>query len=280
MGLNKNFEKNLVVVPARFYSSRLPGKVMADIGGEPMLKRVLDNCSKALSNDSIFVCTDNNNVFKEVQKWGYKVLLTSKNCSSGSERIASIIKDLIADAWSIKAGIFDSKLGKQIIDKTFVINVQGDLPFIDPKCLNNMILEANKLNNKFDVITPIYRIKNKGDLEDPNIVKVLVGHRNKVIYFSRSPLPYIRDQHIDNWLKFHNYWGHVGIYGYKANVLLNWDSLIASKLEDLEKLEQLKLLDNGLVFKTFKVTGNFLSVDTLDQLEKARFHLRTKKEIN
>lgn len=275
MGLNKNFEKNLVVVPARFYSSRLPGKVMAKIGGVPMLKRVLDNCSKTLTNDSIFVCTDNNNILEEVHKWGYKVLLTSKSCSSGSERIASRIKDLIADAWSIKAGIFDSKHGKQIIDKTFVINVQGDLPFIDPNCLNKMISESNKHNDEFDVITPIYRIKNKADLKDPNIVKVLVGNKNKVIYFSRSPLPHIRDQHIDKWLEFHNYWGHIGIYGYKANVLLNWGSLISSKLEHSEKLEQLKLLDNGLVFKTFQVNGNFLSVDTLDQLEKARLHLKT-----
>ena len=216
----------------------------------------------------------------EVKKWGYNVYLTSENCSSGSERIASKIKDLIAEAWSLTPDLLNSKLGKQIIDKTFVLNVQGDLPFIDSNCLIRIITEANKPNNEFDVITPIYKINKKVDLKDPNIVKVLIGNQNKVIYFSRSPLPYIRDQNIDDWQDFHDYWGHIGIYGYKANVLINWNSMTTSKLEDSEKLEQLRLLDNGLVFKTVKVNGNFLSVDTLEQLEEARMYCKTFKEIN
>lgn len=244
----------IVAIPARLKSSRLPNKVLADIGGKPMIRWVLDQCFKSKLIDQLFLCTDDNCLNKKAIEWGYKSLLTNQNCNSGSSRIASVIDKLVD--------------GKNLKD-TLVINVQGDQPFIKPEVIDEIVLFAKKGKKIPDVITPIYKIKDK-DIHDPNLVKTLVTNKKEILYFSRSALPYVRDKDREEWSSAYQYWGHVGIYGYRGDILKNWDSFPVSNLEKLEKLEQLRLIDSGIKFNAFEVEGDFLSVDTKNQLDLAR----------
>ena len=244
----------IVAIPARLESSRLPNKVLADIGGKPMIKRVLTQCLKAKCVDELVLCTDSEYLHNKVRKWGFRSLITSKNCKSGSSRIASVINEL--------------SQGNRL-EETLVINVQGDQPFINPEIIDQIILLAQDFDSIPDVITPIYKIKNK-DIHNPNIVKTLITNQKEILYFSRSALPYVRDKSREEWHSLYQYWGHVGIYAYRGDILKNWNSLPKSNLEELEKLEQLRLIDAGIKFKSMEVEGDFLSIDTQEQLDLAR----------
>ena len=154
--------------------------------------------------------------------------------------------------------------------KTGIINIQGDQPFIDPDVISKLINIF--INKKLppDIITPIYKLKPE-TIHDPSVVKTLITNNGQAIYFSRSAIPHIRGIPIDDWYKFNDFWGHVGIYGYRAEVLSKWNSIPDSYLESLEKLEQLKMIEAGFSFSTFKIDGTSLSVDTpFNQLEEAR----------
>ena len=246
--------KIFVAVPARLESKRLPGKILKDIGGIPMIRRVLQRCAKAKAPDDIVLCTDSLRLVKDAKNWGFKSLLTSKECKSGSERLASVINDIVGD---------------NDLKKSLIINVQGDQPFIDPSVIDLM---ANKfLNSKSlpAVITPVYKL-HPNKVENPNIVKTLLASNGRILYFSRSVIPYIRDIERKNWHKHNYFWGHVGIYGYRGDILKKWKELPFSPLEKFEKLEQLRLIEAGVEFGSFEVKGEFLSVDTEEQLEEAR----------
>ena len=124
-------------------------------------------------------------------------------------------------------------------------------------------------HNEFKIVTPIYKLPSEC-IHDPDVVKTLVTSDKRAIYFSRAAIPYIRDIKPNEWHKHYDYWGHVGIYGFRADVLSNWKRLQSSKLESSEKLEQLRFIDAGIKIKAFKVKGDFFAIDTKDQLEKAR----------
>ena len=132
-----------------------------------------------------------------------------------------------------------------------------------------MIDKCLSMDSIPDVITPIYKLS-KENIHNPAVVKTLISNNGNVLYFSRSALPHVRDKPLEDWYKYAQYWGHVGIYGYRADILKSWDKLPPSKLEDSEKLEQLKLIDAGYNFKTFKIDEDSLSIDTIEQLELAR----------
>ena len=244
----------VVAIPARLESSRLPNKLLSDIGGKPMIERVLIECSKAKLIDDLILCTDSESLSIQANNWGFKSLITDKNFNSGSSRIASVINKLA---------------NGNKLNQTLVINVQGDQPFIDPKIVDKIVLLSKKYEKIPDVITPIYKIRNK-DIHNPNLVKTLVTNRKEILYFSRSALPFIRDKSKDEWNTFYEYWGHVGIYAYRGDILKKWNSFPESKLEELEKLEQLRLIDAGIKFKALEVEGDFLSIDTQEQLDLAR----------
>ena len=249
----------VVAIPARLESSRLPNKLLADIGGQPMIKRVLIQCSKAKLINELILCTDSEFLAIKANEWGFKTLITDKNFNSGSARIASVINKLAQ--------------GNRL-EETMIINVQGDQPFINPKVIDEIVLFSKESAKIPDVITPIYKINNK-DIHNPNLVKTLITNRKEILYFSRSALPYIRDKPKDDWNSFYQYWGHVGIYAYRGDILGKWNSFPESNLEKLEKLEQLRLIDAGIKFKAIEVEGDFLSIDTQEQLDLAR-----KKAIN
>jgi 3-deoxy-manno-octulosonate cytidylyltransferase (CMP-KDO synthetase) len=249
----------VVAVPARLESSRLPNKVMADIGGQPMLQRVLLRCRQARRQAAVVLCTDSEVLRAAAEGWGFPVLMTSTGCGSGSERLASVVEALTA-----RAGAAGAAAARSVI-----INVQGDQPFIDPAVIDAMALEFERRTPTPEVLTPIYRMPPE-KIHDPNVVKTLLAADGRALYFSRSAIPHVRGEDPQQWHAHAPYWGHVGIYGYRADVLARWDALPHSPLEHSEKLEQLRLIEAGITVGTFPVEGDFLSVDTAAQLEQAR----------
>ena len=246
----------VVAVPARLESSRLPNKVLADIGGQSMLQRVLKGCSQAQAPAAVVLCTDSQDLRDRAADWGFEALLTSPSCESGSERIASVAEQLVARA------------GGQA-SSTLIINVQGDQPFIDPAVIDAMANEFARRSPTPEVLTPVYRMR--GDkIHNPNVVKTLLAADGRALYFSRSAIPHVRGVEPAQWPDHAPYWGHVGIYGYRADVLMRWNQLPHSPLEHTEKLEQLRLIEAGIQIGTFPVAEESLSVDTAEQLEQAR----------
>ena len=252
--------KCVVAVPARLQSSRLPNKVLADIGGQPMIQRVLERCRQARGVEAVVLCTDSSELQSRAEAWGFPVLMTAESCSSGSERIASVAHSLMALAWGDE---------DPVAEETAVINVQGDQPFIDPTVIDSMVEEFRRQDPVPAVVTPVYGLKPES-VHNPNVVKTLLAHDGRAIYFSRSAIPHVRDVDEADWHQHTTYWGHVGMYGFRGDVLADWDQLPASPLEDLERLEQLRLIEAGLTIATFPVEGTSLSVDTAEQLEQAR----------
>ena len=261
MGLSEiAIERSVVAVPARLQSSRLPNKVLADIGGKPMIQRVLERCRESTAVDTVVLCTDSQELQQRASAWGFPVLMTAESCSSGSDRIASVADALMALAWGDTT---------PVAEQTAVINVQGDQPFIDPLVIDAMAAEFRRLDPVPSVVTPVYGLKPE-TVHNPNVVKTLLSHDGRALYFSRSAIPHVRDVDPSEWHRHTTYWGHVGMYGFRGDVLAGWNRLPASPLEDLERLEQLRLIEAGLTIATFEVQGTSLSVDTAEQLEQAR----------
>ena len=258
--MNNKTYKCLIAVPARLESKRLPNKVLKDINGKPMLRRVLDKCSDCKVEAKVIVCTDSEEIKKSVNEWGYEIKLTSKNCNSGSQRIASVIDELVLQSWGLKKDNYQEKILEEILDNTLVINVQGDQPFVDPNLLSKIYKIFIK-NPQFQVITPVYKL-NKEDIHNPNIVKIAASTSNKnnmeAIYFSRSPIPYGAEI----------YYEHIGIYIYKRDALDRFTSLEPSSLEKEENLEQLRALQNSLKINLILTDDEIISIDTLDDVER------------
>ena len=253
-------QKCVVAVPARLQSSRLPNKVLAEIGGKPMIQRVLERCRESTAVDTVVLCTDSQELQQRAEAWGFPVLMTAESCSSGSQRIASVADALMSLAWGDAT---------PVADQTAVINVQGDQPFIDPQVIDAMAAEFRRLDPVPAVVTPVYGLKPE-TVHNPNVVKTLLAHDGRALYFSRSAIPHVRDVDPSEWHRHTTFWGHVGMYGFRGDVLAAWNQLPASPLEDLERLEQLRLIEAGLTIATFEVQGTSLSVDTAEQLEQAR----------
>jgi len=236
-----------IVIPARWESKRLPGKILSDLGGKSLLRHTWERVTQVKRACEVVVAVDNDRVKAEVESWGGVAVMTDPKCASGAERIASIVSDLMGD---------------------FIINVQADECFIETKLLYDMI-ERWDITGA-DIITPVTRIDSDMDLKDPSVVKVVLGQDGRALYFSRSPIPFIRDICEEDWLKKHNFWGHIGVYGYARRVLEEFERLGKSLLEEVEKLEQLRFLDGGYCIQTFETEYHALAVDTQNDLERAR----------
>ena len=246
-----SIRKVIIAVPARLKSSRLPGKVLADINGKPMLLRVLERCSLSQKCDEVVVCTDSLEILNLSAEWGFRSVQTPSTCTSGSERIGHALKELI---------------GPTSIDSSLIVNVQGDQPFVDPALIDKMISHCSSLDKIPDVVTPVYRLTDTKKINNPNIVKVVIRRDGRALYFSRGPIPWERDRS-PSFKR--TSWGHVGIYAYRASVLAEWLKLPDSDLEKMEQLEYLRLLDHGYTIETITTENGSLSVDTAEQLEEA-----------
>jgi 3-deoxy-manno-octulosonate cytidylyltransferase (CMP-KDO synthetase) len=237
----------IAVIPSRLASTRLPRKVLADICGKPLVQHVWERVSQAKNVDSVIVATDSPEVVQVVAAWGGKALLTDPACQSGTERIASVLDQLDAD---------------------LILNVQGDEPLVDPDMLDALI--ASWISNPCDLITPVYRITSLEDLNNPNVVKVARAQDGCALYFSRSPIPYVRDCPQEEWLTHQAFWGHIGVYGYRKEVLAKYAKLPFSPLQAAESLEQLRFLEAGYTFQTVETIYHSIAVDTQADLEKVR----------
>lgn len=250
--------KVLAVIPARYGSTRLPAKPLALINSKPMIQWVYENVKKCSLVDRVIVATDDNRIFDIVKSFGGEVMMTSSQHKSGSDRVAEVAKR---------------------INSEIVLNVQGDEPMIAPNILSKVIKEFHH-NKYLNVVTPICKIEYISELIDPNFVKVVIDKNRFALYFSRSVIPFIRD--VFEWEKQNFiikendlvgkgiFFRHIGVYGYKRNFLFKFLSLPQGKLENLEKLEQLRILEHGYRIKTVLVKDSPISVDTKEDLEKVR----------
>ena len=236
-----------VVIPARLQSSRLPEKVLIDLDGKSILQRVWERANMMATADNVVIATDSDKIKNAAEAWGARVFMTSPDCTSGTERIASMIIELS---------------GK------FILNIQGDEPFIDPKLLDKLVTKGKA--EDCDIVTPVIKLREQEEVFDPNLVKVVRASDGRAIYFSRSPVPHFRDEDKSQWHSKHDYWGHLGVYGYKREVLENYNNYPVSPLEDIEKLEQLRFIDAGLSIQTVESDKRAIGIDTAEDLEKAK----------
>lgn len=240
--------KILGIIPARFASTRFPGKPLVDIGGKTMIQRVYEQAMKA-NLDEVVVATDDERIVAEVKRFGGKYVLTSTNHQSGTDRCAEVVKQLPG---------FD-----------VVINIQGDEPFIDPaqiSLLTSCFSEENVV-----LATLIKEIHDDAELFNANIPKVVVNAKQQAIYFSRHPIPFIRNATPENWARTHQFYKHIGIYGYQTTTLLAITTLVPSKLELAESLEQLRWLEHGYQIQTKVTNIETIAIDTPEDLQKINF---------
>ena len=235
----------IVAIPARLGSTRFPRKVLADIHGRPMLWHVYQGVSSARSISDVWVLSDSEEVLDVASSWGARVLMTSPECPSGTARIASVLEELEGDV---------------------VVNVQGDEPLISGNVIDGLI-EALEGDIQTAVATPVYAITDPQDITSPNVVKVARGSDGVALYFSRSPIPYVRDTEPSGWLSQASFWGHAGVYAFRRDVLVEYPWLPEGRLETAEKLEQLRLLEAGKRILTVEIDYHPRGVDIPSDLE-------------
>jgi 3-deoxy-manno-octulosonate cytidylyltransferase (CMP-KDO synthetase) len=238
------------IIPARYASSRFPGKPLALIHNKPMIQHVYEQASKADQLDDLIVATDDSRIEKVVKEFGGKVMMTEPTHSSGTERCAEIQKTL-----KLTGNSFD-----------VIINIQGDEPFIDPKQIDLVASCFNERN--VQIATLAKKIENEKELFDPNVVKIVTDINDKAIYFSRQTLPYIRGQKIEYWIQSSAHYKHIGIYGYQSAILEEIVALKKTPLEDAESLEQLRWIENGYSIKVKETTIESYGVDVPEDLSK------------
>jgi len=241
--------KTLGIIPARYASSRFPGKPLVDIGGKSMIQRVYEQAKKCTSLSEVVVATDDDRIFNHVQAFGGVAVMTGADHQSGTDRCAEVA--LLHPEYEV------------------IINIQGDEPFIDPEQITK--LTACFTDKATQLATLIKRIKTEEELFNNNSPKVVVNKLSEAIYFSRSALPHIRGQEPENWLEFYTFFKHIGIYGYRADILQLVTNLPVSSLEKAESLEQLRWIENGYRIKVAETELETYAVDVPEDLLKLKF---------
>jgi 3-deoxy-manno-octulosonate cytidylyltransferase (CMP-KDO synthetase) len=214
----------LAIIPARFASTRFPGKPLVLIQGKSMIQRVYEQVKLCKKVDKIVVATDDLRIFEAVEAFGGEVMMTKSDHVSGTDRCAEV--------------------ARKYKTAQFILNVQGDEPFVQPEQIDLLIatLQANK---QTQIATLAKKIEKNDVLFNPNSVKVVFGEDKLALYFSRHPIPYLRGQEQENWLNHQNFYKHIGLYGFQRKTLLKIAKLQPSTLEKAESLEQLRWLENG-----------------------------------
>ncbi len=233
----------LGVIPARYKSTRLEGKPLADILGKPMIRHVYERSRRARCLDDVLVATDDRRIFAAVERFGGKVVMTAESHPSGTDRVAEAVSSIEADV---------------------VVNIQGDEPMIDPAMIEEVVGPFQR-GTGAGLVTLKKRVRHDEDSEDPNVVKVVTDPAGYALYFSRSPIPYPRKR-TEHFKVFE----HIGLYAYTRECLLRLSRLAPTPLEGIESLEQLRALENGiriLVVET-RCEAESISVDTRADLEK------------
>ena len=241
--------KFIAIIPARYASTRFPGKPLADMGGKPMIQRVYEQVKRAVHD--VWVATDDSRIFETVKAFGGKAVMTSTDHRSGTDRIQEAY----------------SKIGE---DFDVVINVQGDEPFIQPEQIESLKECFNSKDVELATLVKPFKKEDGFDvLFNPNSPKVVINKENEAIYFSRSIVPYIRDAHHTEWLDKHIFYKHIGMYAYRVDVLKEITQLPQSSLEKAESLEQLRWIENGYRIRVGYTDVETIGIDTPEDMERA-----------
>lgn len=238
--------KVLGIIPARFASTRFPGKPLVDIDGKTMIQRVWEQAGKS-ALDELVVATDNTEIYNHVVAFGGQACMTKESHVSGTDRCY--------EALELLAKRFD-----------YVINIQGDEPFIDPEQINLLI---RVLDGKTEIATLIKSITNAETLFNPNIVKVVTATTGDALYFSRATVPYLRNTPKEDWLSSYTFYKHIGMYAYRCDILEAITKLPVASLETAESLEQLRWLTHGYKIKVVETNIETIGIDAPADIERA-----------
>ena len=237
----------LAVIPARYASTRLPGKVLMEVAGKPIVQHVYDRTCHAHLVDDVVVATDDERVVGALKRFGTNVVMTSPDHPSGTDRIAEVAASSSAE---------------------IIVNVQGCEAIIDPRMIDEAIQPLLDDPNVL-MATLKHRITDQSEIDDPNVVKVVTDKRNRALYFSRAPIPAVRDI-ADRKARQRCYFKHIGLYVYRRDFLLSYAKMAPTPLEKLEKLEQLRALENGFEIVVIETQYDSVGVDTMESFERVK----------
>ncbi len=245
------------IIPARYGSTRLPGKPLIDLAGKPMIQWVVENAKNASSLHEVVVATDDKRIFQKVKEIGCKVFMTPSELPSGTDRIAFVAKE---------------------IDAEVIVNIQGDEPFIHSEDIDRVVhlLEEDPLPS---VGTLVKRIQREEEWENPNTAKVVVDENGYALYFSRGPIPFFRDGKGKKAFSEYILYKHVGIYSYRKDFLLQFAQWPPTTLEQIEKLEQLRVLQKGYRIKTAETPFDPICVDTPEDVDRVREWIKMNRKV-
>lgn len=246
-----NSKSNIVgLIPARYGSTRLPAKPLVDLCGKPMVQHVYERVSKARNVDRVIVATDHPAIMEAVAKFGGEAVMTPPELQSGSDRIAYVARTLT--------------------DASIIVNIQGDEPLIMPEMIDEAI-QPLLSDSSVQVATIVRVMTNSDEVFNPNIVKAVLDEHGNALYFSRSPIPHLRDMGgKGEWHLHHRYYKHFGLYVYRKDVLLKYASWEESSLERAERLEQLRILEHGYSIRVAVTEFDSVPVDTAEDAAKVR----------
>lgn len=240
------------IIPARFASTRFPGKPLVDIGGKSMIQRVYEQAKKSVSLADVIVATDDIRIHDHVIAFGGEIIMTADSHQSGTDRCFEAIKKYTSSA-------------------DVVINIQGDEPFIRPEQID--LAASCFVSDKVQIATLVKKIKTNEELFNVNTPKVLLNKYDEAIYFSRQTIPYVREKEPSQWLDYQTFYKHIGIYAYTTKILAEITALKQSTLELAEGLEQLRWIQNGYKINTKITDFESIAVDVPDDLKKLTIFL-------
>jgi 3-deoxy-manno-octulosonate cytidylyltransferase (CMP-KDO synthetase) len=245
----------IAVIPARYASTRFPGKPLTQIAEISMLQRVFLQAQMASSISKVIIATDDDRIARHANHIGASVVMTSPLHQSGTDRIAEVMQQL-----NLQCDV--------------VVNVQGDEPFIDPEQINQLV---HAFDDKYvQIATMIKRITTIEEYQNPNCVKTVIGQNGNALYFSRSPIPYVRHGNLNDVITQNHFYKHIGMYAYRPHIIQEIAALPAAPLETIESLEQLRWLQAGYTLRTVITTQETISIDTPDDVLKAEQYLQSK----
>lgn len=237
----------LAVIPARYASTRFPGKPLVDIAGKSMIRRTWEQVGLSARVDEVVVATDDERIFEHVHDFGGKVVITRPEHPSGTDRCAEV--------------------ARHFRQAKLVLNIQGDEPFIQPQQID-LLAETLLDRPRFPIATLVKKIADPAQLFNPNVVKAVFSPENGAIYFSRHPVPFVRDHAPELWMEHHDFYKHIGMYGFRKPALLKVAGLSPTPLERAESLEQLRWLEQGWRIAVGVTELETIGIDTPEDLKK------------
>jgi len=245
------------IIPARYGSTRFEAKLLADLCGKPVIQHTWENAKKSKSIEDLVIATDDKRIYNAARGFGAKVIYTSKAHRSGSDRLTEVASS---------------------VDAKVIVNIQADEPLIHPSMIDDVV-DPILRGKDIQMTTLCHKIKDEHELFDRNVVKVVMDRKGIALYFSRAVIPY-KPRSINNGHRVKNHYKHIGIYGYTKDFLFTFKSLPQSPLEKVEKLEQLRVIENGYKIKVMETKHDSVGIDTPEDLVKAMELIKGSKQLS